>query len=202
MINYEKLLKVTLCSNVEVLALTRDLCRRVIADGIPGDFAEAGCAHGAHGCVMSEEGQSRTTYLFDSFEGIPKHGPEDKEWTAHYGESESDQRVSGNITVCELSDVKETMRRYVRDIDNVVFIKGWFVDTLPAFHEPLAILRMDCDLYESYKVAFENLWPLLSPGGWLIIDDWNLSGCRQAFEEYFGSVPGHTLKSGIFYMQK
>ena len=49
----------------------------------------------------------------------------------------------------------------------------------------LALLRLDGDLYESTRVCLEGLYPHLTVGGFCIIDDYALAGCRRAVDEYF-----------------
>lgn len=70
--------------------------------------------------------------------------------------------------------------------DKVQFIKGWFNETLPnAPIEKLSIARLDGDMYESTWDALTYLYPKLSIGGYLIIDDWNaVKGCKKAVEDY------------------
>ena len=46
------------------------------------------------------------------------------------------------------------------------------------------MLRLDGDLYESTIQALDALYPKLSPGGFCIIDDYNLEGCRKAVADY------------------
>jgi hypothetical protein len=64
-------------------------------------------------------------------------------------------------------------------------LKGWFSDTLPkAPIERLAILRLDGDMYGSTMDALNALYSKLSPGGYCIIDDFHLDGCRKAVEDF------------------
>jgi hypothetical protein len=64
-------------------------------------------------------------------------------------------------------------------------VKGWFRDTLPRLPiERLAIMRLDGDLYESTMDALVNLYPRLSIGGYVIIDDYNLECCQQAVHDF------------------
>ena len=73
----------------------------------------------------------------------------------------------------------------VRD-RRLVYREGWFQHTVGLDRPPrIALLRLDGDLYESTKVCLEALYPVLMPGGALIIDDYPLPGCRQAVDEYF-----------------
>ena len=70
--------------------------------------------------------------------------------------------------------------------DQVRFLKGWFRDTLPTAEiGPLAVLRLDGDLYESTMDALVHLYPTLSVGGYLIVDDYGvIPACRQAIHDY------------------
>lgn len=178
---YDDLMQIAYCNNVTVLQLTEALCRDAIAQNIPGDFAEAGVAMGAHCLIMNEVAKGRKVYMFDSFEGISVHGDEDKEWTEAHGKSVADPRKSGGITVCAIERVKATMKKFYPTLDNFIFVKGWVIDTLPLLtDEKFSVLRLDVDLYDPYMTCFKYLLPRLSKGGWLIVDDISLSGCRKA----------------------
>ncbi|MCX6702924.1 MAG: macrocin O-methyltransferase, partial [Candidatus Wolfebacteria bacterium] len=69
--------------------------------------------------------------------------------------------------------------------DRVVFLRGWFKDTLPnAPIKKLAVLRLDGDMYGSTMDALENLYHKLSPGGYCIIDDYSLKNCGRAVDNF------------------
>jgi hypothetical protein len=52
--------------------------------------------------------------------------------------------------------------------------------------EKISILRLDTDWYESTKIELEILYPLLEPGGVLIVDDYgHFEGAKKAVDEYF-----------------
>ncbi len=82
--------------------------------------------------------------------------------------------------------MKANFERYGLLDDQVRFLKGWFRETLPkAPIERLAIVRLDGDMYESTLDGLVNLYPKLSVGGYLIVDDYGaVSGCRQAVLDY------------------
>ena len=180
-----KALQQIVYGNLGCLEFTADLCRAV--GDLEGDFCEAGVAAGGQLVNMHECHPSKRIFAFDSFAGIPTHCDEDKEWTEAYGKGENDQRKSGGITNVPLENCKGQIRRFIPNLARFVFIPGWFIDTLPALTtERFSIVRLDCDLYESYKVCLKELYPRLTVGGYLIIDDWGLSGCQAALKEYFG----------------
>ena len=84
-----------------------------------------------------------------------------------------------------LERVQESFRRYGLLDDQVRFLKGWFKDTLPTIPDPSwAVIRVDCDMYESTMDALVNLYPNLSPGGYLIVDDYALDPCRAAVHDF------------------
>ena len=82
-------------------------------------------------------------------------------------------------------EVRANFERYGLLDDQVRFLSGWFKDTLHnAPIDRIAVLRLDGDLYESTIQALDALYSRLSPGGFCIIDDYNLAGCRQAVADY------------------
>ncbi len=79
-------------------------------------------------------------------------------------------------------------RRYNLLDDQVRFLPGWFKDTLhKAPIDRLAVLRLDGDMYESTIQALTALYPKVSPGGFLIVDDYALPGCKQAVDKFRAS---------------
>lgn len=201
MINWNYLMRVAFCNNISVLELTEQLCNDAVKNGIEGDFAECGVGYGAHGVIMNECSKGHKVYLFDSFEGIPEHSDLDIEFTQSHGSMSGDQRKSSGITVCSVDAVVETMRR-VSGMENVVLVKGWFIDTFPTLTgEKFSVLRLDCDIYESYMLCFKHMLPRLSKGGWLIIDDWVLTGCKKAIIDYGMKLDFFTVENNIAYLK-
>jgi O-methyltransferase len=176
---------------------TYDLARLVLQRGIPGDFVECGVYAGASCALMAkalldhwEDGAvdipGPHVHLFDSFTGIPAPGPHDVELQANVG----------GESACSLEEVRANMEAWGIPEELLVYWGGQFALTMPwaigaAAVVPnltlrqIALLRLDGDLYDSSRVCLQYLYPLVSPGGYVIVDDFNLSGCRKAVEEYF-----------------
>jgi O-methyltransferase/8-demethyl-8-(2,3-dimethoxy-alpha-L-rhamnosyl)tetracenomycin-C 4'-O-methyltransferase len=185
----------------------RDLAQRVLDEGVPGDFIETGVWRG--GCCILMRGvlaansiTDRKVYAADSFAGLPPPNlegfPQDTGWNFHeYKE-----------LAISLENVKDNFSRYGLLDEQVVFVKGWFTETLPALSAgPFALLRLDGDLYESTYVALEALYPKLSPSGFIIIDDFNsLPPCQHAVMDYRAhmgiSAPMHQVDWTAIWWQK
>lgn len=156
-----------------------------LADGVPGDLIETGVWRGgacifmrailrAHGVT------DRTVWVADSFNGLPEPNlerfPVDKMW----------QSSSGKLVVTQEA-VRTNFERYGLLDGQVRFLQGWFKDTLPSAPiGPLAVMRLDGDLYESTMDVLDALYDRLSPGGFIIIDDYNLESCKQAVHDFRG----------------
>jgi len=153
-------------------------------DGVPGDVAEAGVWRGGaaifmKGCLEAWNMAGRKVWAADSFEGLPAPScPED----AGYDFS----AAKAPILAVSMEEVRDNFRRYGLLDDDVIFLKGWFRDTLPrAPIERLALLRLDCDLYGSTMDALGALYDKLSPGGFLIVDDYgDLEPCPLAVDAF------------------
>lgn len=172
--------------------------RSVLADGVPGDVIETGAWRGgvcifmraflrAHGCT------DRTVWVADSFEGLPPPAAHDirAETSAGTADADLDEMEHGvrllNRQVLGVSaeTVRENFRRYGLLDEQVRMLPGWFDQTLPAAPiERLAVLRLDGDFYRSTIDALDSLYPRLSVGGYAIIDDYNIPGCRKAVDAY------------------
>ncbi len=157
----------------------------VLDHGIPGDFIETGVWRGG-ACILlravlrARNVKDRVVWLADSFAGLPPPDPE--RYPADGGQRLHEYRQ----LAVPLEDVRENFRRFGLLDQQVRFLPGWFRDTLPdAPIERLAILRLDGDLYESTIQALEALYDRVSPGGFVIVDDFGVfPNCRQAVADF------------------
>jgi hypothetical protein len=192
-------------STRETIDNTKYFTDQIFANRIPGTLVECGVAAGAQIAAMQERNilypEKRWIYAFDSYEGIPLASDDDDQQPGVEGPKPvvkyTDTREllkSSGITVHSKERVQANMKLWFpNNWQNIVLVKGWFQDTLQPYVSVLkqlggiALLRLDGDLYESTKVSLEVLFPLMNVGGVLIIDDWELTGCRKACEEYFAT---------------
>jgi O-methyltransferase len=170
---------------VKRLLNLKELCQRALDLGIPGDFAEAGVWRG--GCCIlmrailaANEIRNRKVFVIDSFEGLPPPNPE-----RYPNDANLNLHLMSDLAI-SLEQVKSNFSRYDLLDEQVVFIKGFFNDTLPSLGGgPYALIRLDGDLYESTFVSMEELYPKLSPGGFVIIDDYQLMpSAERAVSDY------------------
>jgi O-methyltransferase len=163
----------------------------VLADDIPGDLVECGVWRGGAAILMravlsAYEDETRCVWLADSFEGVPLPDPanEGPGLLAKINKLLVPEIYAGILAVPE-TEVRANFERYGLLDDQVRFLPGWFKDTLPnAPIDRIAVLRLDGDLYDSTMESLDALYPRLSPGGFCIIDDYALPGCRQAVADY------------------
>ncbi len=160
---------------------------------IEGDFVECGVFAGTQIAAMAlanqQNGMKKKIHLFDSFIGIPQAGPNDDETiTSCIGKGDGKgSLVTTGISVCSVKAVQGHMREWGINSNQLLYHIGWFQDTIPLATKKIkkiAVLRLDGDLYESTKVCLEYLHPLVSKNGYVIIDDYALTGCRKAVDEY------------------
>ncbi len=163
----------------------RDLAEQTLVDKVPGDFIETGVWRGG-ACILlravlqAHGVRDRRVFAADSFEGLPTPN-------AHaYPADAGDLHHQFAELAISLDQVKANFAKYDLLDDQVVFLKGWFKDTLPSAPiERLAILRLDGDMYESTMDGLRNLYDKVSPGGFVIVDDYGcVPACRQAVEDY------------------
>lgn len=161
-----------------------DLIERAVAHiaqrNVAGDLMEAGIWRGGAIVLMrallNAYGLAgRKVIAADSFTGIPlntraTNDPVDQ-WSDRW--------------VASLDEVRRNIARFGLLDDRIEFVPGLFADSLKGFTgRRLALLRLDSDSYDSVETSIEHLYPMLSPGGVIIIDDWHLPGCRMAVEDY------------------
>jgi O-methyltransferase len=156
----------------------------VLSEKVPGDLIETGAWRGG-ACILMRailaayNVVDRRVFVADSFEGLPTPN-EDK-----YQHDRGDRHYTFQNLAVSKETVVENFRKYGLLDEQVVFLKGWFKDTLPvAPIQKLAVMRLDGDMYESTMDALVNLYHKLSPGGYCIIDDYSLAGCKRAVEDF------------------
>ncbi|HEY2326341.1 MAG TPA: TylF/MycF/NovP-related O-methyltransferase [Gaiellaceae bacterium] len=168
---------------IERLGNLRSCLETVLADNIPGDVIETGVWRGgasifARGVLKAYGITDRTVWVADSFKGLPEPDPR------YPADAESLWHTADHLRV-SLEAVQENFRSYDLLDDQVRFVEGWFRDTLPGLRDQTwSVIRLDGDMYESTMDALTNLYPGLSPGGFLIVDDFEIDMCRQAVEDF------------------
>lgn len=161
----------------------------ILKHEVAGDLLEAGVWRGGAAIFMKAvltcyQDYERKVWLADSFNGVPRPNenlfPLDNPSTP-WGRLWMAEELAVPVEV-----VKRNFARYGLLDDRVCFLQGWFRDTLPSAPvEQLALLRLDGDLYESTIISLRHLYPKVSLGGYVIIDDYGaISACRQAVDDY------------------
>ena len=157
----------------------------VLREGVEGDLIETGVWRGG-ACILMRailevwEDHTRTVWLADSFKGLPP--PNESAYPADAGDK---HYLWVDEFAVSRAEVEQYFRRYGLLDDQVRFLEGWFKDTLPgAPIERLAVLRLDGDMYESTIDALSSLYDRLSPGGFVIIDDYYMEPCAKAVHDF------------------
>lgn len=166
----------------------KDMVEKVRA--VKGDIVECGVSIG-HGALLftlfsDYIGTPRSYCGFDSFEGFPE--PVEKDETTPI-------KRKGFW-----ANPPETVLKVLRDgrlgediiRERIRLVKGWFDETLPTYEGSIALLHLDCDLYESYKLALETFYDKVQPGGVIMFDEYGDTrwpGATKAIDEFFSDKP-------------
>ena len=181
-------------TSVRRIADTCAAVEYVVENAIPGDVVECGVWRGGSMMAIALtlqrlDERDRDLYLFDTFTGMPQ--PTDADiarggWRAHdeWTQTEGHQ---GNIwAYASVEDVEHALASTGYDRAHIHLVKGLVEETVPD-HAPahISLLRLDTDWYESTKHELVHLFPRLTPGGVLILDDYGYwEGARKATDEY------------------
>lgn len=197
------------------LLVTYDIASHLARAGIPGAFVETGVHRGGSATMMAiaalRAGKERELHLFDSFEGIPHPSEaEYEEWMEPQWGVCKDKADGLLISSGTLAAEQQHAEKVLFDIAGyprnlVTFHVGWFQDTAPRAKtsiDQIALLRLDGDLYESTLVCLRNLYPLVVKGGFIIVDDYALKGCRMACDEYFRELKIHPYMHHIDHLAR
>ena len=144
------------------------LCRRL--QNVPGAVAELGVYRGFFAACIQRLLPERTLYLFDSFVGFSQES----------GASASFQAAHANTSI----------RRVLQNLpypQQAVVKPGFFPDSLQGLEAQFCLVSLDVDFYQTTLEGLRYFWPRLTPGGYLLLHDWDnpkLPQVAQALEDY------------------
>lgn len=162
---------------------------------IPGDIVECGVWKGGSAMIsalklMQMQDTERKIYLYDTYEGMSEPTEKDVNYCGRPAQEKWELMKDpqrNNWCYASVEEVRKNVFSTGYPENNFIFVKGKVEDTIPAKKpSSISILRLDTDWYESTYHELVHLFPLLSPGGVIIIDDYgHWSGAREATDKYF-----------------
>ena len=199
---FEDILRITGPNNmwtsfhsIEPLYTMYQNIRYIVEHQIPGAIVECGVWKGGMmqlaALTLQHLGdETRELYLFDTFDGLPEPGEKDVDWdgnSAHatwVKRNQAGEKWGYGGTVTQVRTVMESTNYPVAKLR---YAEGMVEDTIPdQAPEQIAVLRLDTDFYSSTLHELTHLYPVLSIGGVLIVDDYGYyRGAREATDEYF-----------------
>jgi O-methyltransferase len=151
---------------------------------VPGALVDCGVWNGGSTILMALGAEQRDLWAFDSFSGLPTPSEADGEDSFQY---------AGDCVGSE-ARLREGVARYA-DAQRLHVRAGWFEQTFPesaADVGAIAVLHCDGDWYESVRLTLETFYPLVSAGGYVVIDDYGTwPGAKRATDEYRRAVGDH-----------
>jgi O-methyltransferase len=154
---------------------------RLKKENIKGDFAELGVHKGETAKLIYEMDKSRKLHLFDTFEGF------------HAKDLVHENKQGGNYTTNNFSDTDlKTVEKYIDGGSQAIFYPGYFPSTATGLENTkFAFVHLDADLYLPTIEGLKFFYPKLSPGGVIIIHDYNhiWEGATKAVNEFITTIP-------------
>jgi hypothetical protein len=186
----------TMTSPERIYSLINAL-KHVVQSGIPGEIVECGVWKGgsmmAAAMTLMRLGSLRDLHLFDTFQGMPPPDSIDRDYAGRSAAEqllEEDRATSRIWCIAGLEEVQRNLASTGYPAGRLRFVPGRVEETIPRFApQQIALLRLDTDWYESTRHELVHLYPRLSVGGVLIIDDYGYwQGARQACDEYLAAL--------------
>jgi hypothetical protein len=182
----------------------------LVKNNIQGDFVECGVWRGgstmaAIDTLLKNGDKSREIYLFDTYEGMSEPTDVDKIVTGtgadHLMETTDREDPTSVWCYSAIEEVQRNVGTLKYPSEKIHFVKGKVEDTIPqTLPGKIALLRLDTDFYESTAHELKHLYPLLVPGGVIIIDDYgHWEGARKAVDEYIEAEKLPLLLNRIDY---
>jgi hypothetical protein len=178
-------------TSIERLWATYSAAKYVIQNEIPGHFVECGVWKGGSSIMamlaLMELGvNDRHFFLFDTYEGMPDPTDEDGKAPHELLERQGREKFS-EMNAVGILDVAKHVESFGYPKSKTHLVAGKVEDTIPRKGlDEVAFLRLDTDWYASTLHELQQLYPILSTGGVLIVDDYgHFSGARKAVDVYF-----------------
>ena len=181
-------------TSIERLYAVHQAVNYILDNDIPGDFVECGVWRGGASMMTALSLKARGVtdrelYLYDTYAGMTE--PEEVD-ASYMGEDAGDtwrkSERDGYNAWCygAIEDVQENMGRTGYPAERIHYVKGPVEETIPGtISSTIAMLRLDTDWYSSTRHELDHMYPLLSPLGVLILDDYGYwVGARKAVDEY------------------
>ena len=171
--------------------------RRVVEEGIPGDFAELGVYKGNSAAILQRiaAAAGRRVFLFDTFAGFDPREVRD---------------ASAGVANAFRDTSLAAVRQFV-GTDGVVYVPGFFPESLASAPpmDKFAIVHIDCDLGPPMAAALEHFYPRVSPGGLFLLHDYSSGHWRalhDAVDAFLADKPERLVlmpdKSGTAVLRK
>jgi O-methyltransferase len=176
-----------------------DMLEYVRENEVIGDLIETGVWRGGATIFMKAYLEmydiDKKVFVCDSFEGLPLPDVD------KYPDDLGDKHYQVDFLRVSLESVKDNFKLYNLLDDNVIFIKGWFSDTLKNNNNvgDISILRFDGDMYGSTMDVLNNLYDKVSKDGVIIIDDYCLPNCAKAVNDFKNQK---NIKEDLKYIDK
>jgi len=177
--------------------------KSVISNNIPGDIVECGTWRGGLAALMLhyiiKNNLSKKLYIYDTFKGMPEPGIKDD---ARAMEKYSRTRDGEFSDWCraDLNTVKNTLSKVSPNFhEHCTLIEGMVEQTLDNCEvSTIALCRIDTDFYDSTKKEFDVLYPKISVGGYMLVDDYTAwGGCRKAVHEYLATLDSNSYETHL-----
>lgn len=174
--------------------------------GVSGCIIECGVWRGGMSAGLATIlGKDRQYFLFDSFEGLPPAKEIDGEGALNWQKDKQSPIYYDN---CSAGEEFANRAMTLAGAQSFQLMKGWFDKTLPYFRppEPIALLRLDADWYDSTMVCLNSFFDFVAPGGLIVLDDYyTWDGCSRALHDFLSrrsAVERIQSLEGICYLQK
>jgi O-methyltransferase len=156
------------------------LVERLKKENVPGVFVELGVYQGDSARIIHHLDQDRPFHLFDTFSGF----------TANDLRMETGEAATYTTDNFADTNVHSVLAK-IEGNHNIILHQGHFPESAAGFHEQVALVNLDADLYLPTKAGLEFFYPLLSPGGILIVHDYNHKwpGIIKAVDDFVHTIP-------------
>jgi O-methyltransferase len=157
---------------------------RMTAEKVPGVFVELGVYKGESAGILHQMDPDRPFHLFDTFTGFTP------------GDLDIETGEAATYTPDNFADTSvEMVLKKINGNNNIIIHKGYFPESARDFHHQVALLNMDADLYKPTRSGLELFYPLMAPGGIILVHDYNHKwpGIIKAVDGFVKTIPENMI---------
>ena len=167
---------------------------RTLRKGVPGDFMEIGVHRGGSAGVLAQlikDRGDRQLHLFDRWGDLPEPTERDGFRREQYRKDKIPDKLADLRDDPPLDAARHLLEELIAfPTGRLHYYPGWYSETFADYGgRPIAFASLDCDYYESVKLALAFIDQYASASATIVADDYgSWPGAKAAIDEWISGT--------------